>query len=729
MKKKLILFILYLALVMPVYAQSSPGITVLNAPTYSKVYDTIKVDLQLPYITDNPNDTDKIKVSAIIITPGGEKLKAPLFCVENIKAKGSLWQLRFTPVVTGRFNYYFDIEKNSLKEESGAFELDVMKSDKKGFLRRSQNNPYYLVFDSGEPYFGIGHNVAWAHNNSLKVFERYFDLLAENGGNLSRVWICSWSFPLEWNKLGEYDPDVVEKLDKLIEIAEKKGIYLILSLDTYGSLMTEDGSWNEQNWINNPYNKKNGGPCEDPEEFFRNKEAIKHYKNKLRYILARWGYSPNIMAIELWNEYNAPLRWIKKVTSYIGENDCHRHLITTSHGYPWGKLFDEEAVWKLDQISLITEHVYASSDENGAVPILKQVTRNTAEYFNKPFIVSEFGIDASKNDKELDPAGIGTSLHNSLWVTALSKSFGTAMNWWWDSYIRPKNLYSQYKALDLFLVGVDWDAKKVEYVDISSVKIKGKKEENLTYRYVRIKPEDKWGKAKTDKIIISNEGEINGLGQPNKYLHGMIKNDIKTNHVFNVNYPVEGEFIVRVGKVSQGAHLYVYLDGTLIKDRGFPTGEGEGPWKRSFHNKKYDIYQCVYNDDFKIKVPAGKHIITLENKGLDWMSLERITLTNYMPFNSAKARCFGLEVGKQRLLWIQNMEFNWHNTFQGKGPNPIDDSYFYVNDIKPGTYNIEWWDTFKGEVISREKLEAKDGRLFIEIPSFFRDIACKIKEA
>lgn len=728
MKKYLILFILSLTLLMPVLAQSNPGIEVLNAPTFSKLYETVKIDLELPYIKSNPNDLDNIKVFAVIITPAGKKLNAPLFCIKNIKEKGSLWQLRFTPVETGRFHYYFDIETNSLKEETGSFKLVVTKSDKKGFLRRSQNNPYYLVFDSGVPYFGIGHNVAWAHNNSLKIFERYFDLLAKNGGNLSRVWICSWSFPLEWDKLGEYDPVVVEKLDKLVQIAEKKGIYLILSLDTYGSLMTEDGAWNEQNWRKSPYNKKNGGPCEDPEEFFRNKEAIKHYKNKLRYILARWGYSPNIMAIELWNEYNAPLRWIKKVTSYLEENDCHRHLITTSHGYPWGKLFDEEAIWKLDQISMITEHVYASSDENGAVPILKQVTRNTAENFNKPFIVSEFGIDASKSDKDLDPSGIGTSLHNSLWVTALSKSFGTAMNWWWDSYVRPKNLYSHYKNLGLFLANVDWNSKKVEYVDVSPVKINGKKEEKPTYRYVRIKPEDKWGKAKTDKIIISNEGEVNGLCQPNKYLHGTIKKDMKADHVFNVNYPVAGEFIVRVGKVSQGAHLYVYLDGKLMKARGFPAGKGSGPWKRSFHNKKYDIYQCLYNDDFKIKVPVGKHTITLENKGVDWMSIERITLTNYMPSNSANARCMGLEVGEQRLFWIQNTEFNWHNTFQGKGLNPVEGGYFYVNDIKDGTYSIEWWDTFKGAIISKDTLEAKKSRMYIEIPSFFRDIACKVKK-
>jgi hypothetical protein len=377
---------------------------------------------------------------------------------------------------------------------------------------------------------------------------------------------------------------------------------------------------------------------------------------------------------------------------------------------------------------MITGHIYTASNINGSTPVLKQATRNIADNFKKPFIISEYGIDASKSDKETDPEGKGTSLHNSIWVTALSKSFGTAMNWWWDDYIRPKGLYGHYRSLALFLSDVNWDSGKVEYVDISPVSISGQKPREAGYRYVRITPENKWGKAKTGNIIISNEGGVTGLSRPNKYLHGNIKEEMKADHIFKVNYPVPGEFIIKVGKVSQDGHLYAYLDGKLVKDRVFPCGKGKGPWKGSFYNKEYDIYQCLYNEEFKIKVPAGKHVIKLKNNGTDWISIERITLTNYMPVDLAGVYCLGLEVGGQRLFWIQNRDFNWNNTLRGQAPDTVDNAGFYIYNVQNGSYRLEWWDTFKGIVTSVETVQAKEGKLHINIPSFFRDIACKIKK-
>ena len=41
-----------------------------------------------------------------------------------------------------------------------------------------------------------------------------------------------------------------------------------------------------------------------PLEFFSNLDTKKYYKQRLRYILARWGYSTNISIIELLSEEN-----------------------------------------------------------------------------------------------------------------------------------------------------------------------------------------------------------------------------------------------------------------------------------------------------------------------------------------------------------------------------------------------------------------------------------------
>ncbi len=53
-----------------------------------------------------------------------------------------------------------------------------------------------------------------------------------------------------------------------------------------------------------------------------------------------------------------------------------------------------------------------------------------------------------------DPEGI--HLHNAIWASALSGSAGTAMIWWWDSYVDPQNLYYHYKALARFTENEQW---------------------------------------------------------------------------------------------------------------------------------------------------------------------------------------------------------------------------------------------------------------------------------
>ncbi|MCZ0212168.1 hypothetical protein OZK63_43170, partial [Streptomyces sp. UMAF16] len=54
-------------------------------------------------------------------------------------------------------------------------------------------------------------------------------------------------------------------------------------------------------WNNNPYNIANGGPCNNTWDFFSNSTAKNLFKNRMRYIIARYGYSNTIMSWELFN--------------------------------------------------------------------------------------------------------------------------------------------------------------------------------------------------------------------------------------------------------------------------------------------------------------------------------------------------------------------------------------------------------------------------------------------
>jgi len=703
---------------------------IISSPKKVVQYEPFILRISLPFFDVNPNDFSKVSVEAVITSPTKERNIVPFFCIANKKRTGiSLWEARFTPVKKGRHEYYVQVGSDEVKEKSPKAFFQAEKGQEKGFLRKSKNNPYYLAFDSGEPFFGIGHNVAWVHKNSLPAFNKYFSSLEDNGCNLTRVWLCDWSFPIEWGTLGEYDQKFSLDLDKLIKLAKKRNIYIILCLDTYGSLMDEEGSWGEGRWEVNPYNAKNGGPCERAEDFFTNSEAKRWYKNKLRYIISRWGYSPNILAFELWNEYNAPKKWVREMATFIEENNPHGQLVTTSSGYPWGEIFDESEIWGLKEIDIISVHIYGSASGNGVSPNIMQKGREISAEYDKPFIISEFGIDYSKNDRHYDPKGEGVALHNSLWASLLSKSFGSAMNWWWDSYISPQNLYFHYRALAEFAEDIDWDSRKIKYAEVSPVRIGQPKGSRTKYKSVTVNPKDKWGKIHVNEFTFLKNGDLAGGGTPNKYLHGNAKKEFKVDYVYNVNYPAEGKFIINVDVVSQGGHLIAYLDGKKVMDREFPAGPGEGPWKRSLYRRDYNIYQAVYDEDIEINVPAGEHVIRLTNTGKDWIGLKRITLANYLDITTiANARSLGLVVGDRMLFWIQNKDSNWKNVFEGIKPKAIKDSYFDVLDIDNGIYGVEWWDTYSGKIIKREEIEAVENVLRLEVPRFLRDIACKIKK-
>jgi hypothetical protein len=708
---------------------SCEAVETVSVPTSVERYGLFSAEFRIEHVGGDPDDPLNVDLSITFISPSGEKTSVPAFWRGNeISRKTSLWEVRFAPEEQGE--YFFSAElrlpaKNILRR-SDKLSFISAHSENKGFLGRSPNNTNYLRFDQGVPFFGIGHNLAWVHNSRPEVFKRYFGLLKKSGCNICRVWICDWSFPLESGKMGYYNRESSERLDKILELAHENGIYIILCLDTYGSLMTESGMWGEGRWDVNPYNSKNGGPCGSHDEFFTEPSAVRKYKNKLRYIVARWGYSTNILAFELMNEYNAPRDWTREMASYIKETGRSERLVTTSLGYPHDKTFDEALIWGIEEIDIVTSHIYGNGVDAGLVNLLLQKSLEMREMYSKPFVVSEFGIDSSKDDKYYDQRGEGTALHNSIWASALSGSFSTAMNWWHDTYIRPKNLYGHYSALSKFLEGIDWDSGEVRFPDVSLVFYRSGRPDYAPGRDVSIRPIDKWGKAAISEFTVLGNGELAGGGVPFKYLHGSEKKDIRVDQVYKVEYKREGNFVIRVGTVSQLGHLNVYMDGVKVLDKAYPAGKGKGPWKKSRFVPEHNIYQCVYGEEVSFNVPKGKHEIKLSNAGKDWIGIEEVILKEYVSPDTANARCLALNVGGTHLFWIHNISSNWRTEYSREKPDEIKDVYFEAYGLAEKSYEQEIWDTREGRKISSKKVKPSGGKVRIFLKELSSDVACKL---
>jgi len=666
-----------------------------------------------------------VEVNAHFTSPDGRESVMPAF----FTGKNNRWEVRYTPAAAGKHSYYVELKTGLLSQRSATGSFMVEKSTGDGFLRRSANNYRYLVFDSGKPFFGLGHNVCWTSDNTAATFRSYFSKLAKSGCNITRVWLNNgWTLKIEFGKLGDYDMAQSAEFDLILEEARENGLYLILTLDSYSSLMDEKGSWGEEAWRSNVYNKKNGGPCEKPWDFFTEAEAKRLYKKRLRYIISRWSYSPNIFIFELWNELDAPKEWVVEMTDYIRSINPHGQFVTTSLGYPWANNFDETSIWSLKEVDITERHIYGNMAAD-IIGYIISTNKVLSEKYRKPMLVEEFGMDCGKNDTECDPGGEGVALHSGIWAAALSGSFAGTMGWWWDTYMCRRDLYFNYRSLGDFIKGVDWDSSNVSFAKTSPVMKKVSPDEETVYSDVSVSAKEIWGDMSYGEFTVEASGDLSG-GVLNHYLQGSAKAGIRIEPVFHVDYPADGEFHVYVGTVSNEARLVITLDGSEALAKDFPTGPGEGPWQKSFFRKDEKVYQGYYGTTEKIKVPKGSHTIKVSNAGKDWLGMKRVVFTNYRASDIADARVAGMTVGEDMLFWVQNKGYNWYDVCQKKADPPfIKGAYFSVSGIEDGEYDVRWWDTFRGGTVSTVRAKASGGMLRLEIPDFSRDIAARIRRS
>jgi len=431
-----------------------------SVPLYGRLDITASVEVAI----ENPFDPADIDVSALFTTPSGRGLRVAGFYLENftrklVEAKEVLepsgaptWMVRFTPMELGEHAVRLTVNDGGLEASSEAYAFEVTPSANRGFLRLDGEDPRYFRFDNAEPAFLIGHDVCWYGSRGTYDYDSWFGKMAANGESLTRIWMAPWAFGIEWKRLGYYDQAEAWKLDYVLSLAESLGIYVELCLINHGQFSTRVNP----NWDGNPYNARNGGPLSWPEGFWTSPDAARLFKNRLRYIVARWGYSPAVLAWEFWNEaeltdaYRSGVsaEWHGQMGRYLKQLDPYGHMVSTSFADP---AYDD-AVWSLDVIDFTQIHSYGERDMVQEFP---GIVASRLERFKKPALVAEFASDWRwEGSPEYLKDVEGVEIHDGIWATALSGSASTAMLWWWDNYIDPYGLYYHYRALSSFLQGI-----------------------------------------------------------------------------------------------------------------------------------------------------------------------------------------------------------------------------------------------------------------------------------
>lgn len=415
-------------------------------------YEKVEFDLQITGAFTNPYDQKDIRVDAVFAAPSGESLLLPCYYVSGDGA-ASGWKARFAPRESGTYTYHVEIRIGSALESASAPAiLEVTASAKNGFLHAGNN--WSFEFDSGKPFRGIGENMAWEPRTwepAKNTYDYFLPKYAENGANFFRTWMSGWNLPLEWKTVGDTDlytntdeyfhPQAIQRMDELVELAEAEGMYMMLALEWHGHF--SPGAW----WDRSSYNAANGGPAITPAEFFTLEASRAQFKNRLRYIVARWGYSTSIGAWEFFNEvdnavnassipHSAITSWHTEMSHYLSEIDPYNHLITTSISHE-----EITGLKEIPDIDFNQKHIYRNT---GSIPsTLNSYVNSTG----KPYVVGEFGREWDWN---IDFATIEAEkiydYKRGQWYGLFNPTPILPMSWWWE-WFDPKGTNTYYAAV------------------------------------------------------------------------------------------------------------------------------------------------------------------------------------------------------------------------------------------------------------------------------------------
>ena len=452
-------------------------------------FEKFELNFTLPDRYVDPFDTNAVNVTARFRGPDGRVADVNGFYLRDfyreIKETGERivpqgpphWCVRFAPPVPGHYEYTLHVRDACGEASWGPGAFDAGPAESHGFVRVSKKDPRFFEFDDGTPFFPIGHNIRspfddrmdglfpwkqrWREGSSSYV--RYFEQMQKHGETIVEVWFASWSFALEWTRrwngyhgVGQYNLTHAWELDQVLEEARARGLSVNLVIRNHGQFST----WSDAEWADNPYNVDNGGYLERPDDYFTDPRAAADHLKLMRYITARWGYSRNVFAWELWSEldltgssgahYKSPAvtAWHKSMSTAMKTLDPNRHMVTThtcqdySHHYA--------PIVELPEIDFIAGDAYHGKAEALWIVDLLRQTAQFGNPFGKPFLVTEFGGSPfATGIKHLEDA-----LHAGLWSSPGIALGGSPMFWWWG-LIEEEDFYPQFLAFSRFMAGED----------------------------------------------------------------------------------------------------------------------------------------------------------------------------------------------------------------------------------------------------------------------------------
>lgn len=446
-------------------------------------YECLEITFQTDAAFVNPFDVEEIDIQAVFTTPSGAVVRYPAFYQRarrdlsqdfvperdqfdydyNFDTKrfnfvpqaGDCWCVRFSWNEVGAYTFRFEIILNGEKSTCDGGTFTVTESDNKGVIARSATNPQYLAYrDSGEQFIPIGMNNA--QNWDTFGYTRVMKAIAENGGNFARIWTGTdlgySSLTIEnWNYgPNMYNLDMAEAFDRVTRVAREEGVKLEVCFDSFSALNTNNEFGQFASY--SIYNTKNGGYIDVATDFWQDEDCRKDYKNRVRYLMARCMWDPNIVLWELMNEINGTddqdeksvqedaADWCTDMREYILSVDPYDRLVGVSF-HNGDKLDSWKTLAQNAKLDFLQGHHYDAQDVAATMNLISVKGLN----YNSMVFIGEFGSMDDNRAKDPD----WEYVHIGLWSGIHTGSACTPLYWFhqelvasgYQRYMKPLQAY------------------------------------------------------------------------------------------------------------------------------------------------------------------------------------------------------------------------------------------------------------------------------------------------
>ncbi|HZZ17891.1 MAG TPA: cellulase family glycosylhydrolase [Opitutaceae bacterium] len=636
---------------------------------------------------------------AEVFTPSGQKLTLPAFY-----ADGGLFAVRARPDEVGTYRF------GAVSETTlGIHRTDLVVSlvTAPSFNNTTRTRLPYIFIDPAHPqqftrsdnlpYVPVGANLAWAgegKEGTVAFYQRSLAAFSHANLNWMRIWMAHWDgLNLDWlphsmgpsPKPGSVDEGVAEAWDSILEAAEENGVYVQMVLQHHGQYT----SANDSNWAENPWNAANpGGFLKSPGDFFTDPNARVISLIKYRYIVARYGWSPAIVAYELFNEVHwtdefrfgheaEVAHWHSDAATYIRQVDVYGHLITTSTENLKSPIYE-----KMDYYQ---PHLYSAN--------MVAAARKFEPAFStlgRPAFYGEEGDEHQPLPDAVKKTGL--DIAPPVWASVMGQGTMAAEPWHGWEMLEHDRL-GEVGAVFRFLV-LNKVASQGELSAFSAVV------ETPGHVPLRITPGETWQHRAAPDLEYPVDGtEVIGAADIPANIVGSAASRAEgfpDRETLHLDLPTAASMKAEIDSVApKGGNLKASVDGTPVATKSWAAG-------------------APVPSELKFNVPAGRHTLVLQNDGPDWVGVSALDLGIDEP-------SLGL-IGRRNDHFIIAWVWNRANLYE-LDPKISTHGTVVLKDVAAGSWKVTWWDSVKGAAGESKVISHPGGTLRLQTPEILRHAA------